>query len=146
MYLVYAILVLLACLGIRAAIYWYRGRERETDPIKLRMRQAAKLKRSKTVEIAPDKESPTWMQRSVAFARGKEEAALWHKDATITLVRDYAPVTLDDFHEVEEWIKKNPGNSEVDSATDERLYLRQIERFVVRNGHFAPLLEAEATD
>jgi hypothetical protein len=39
------------CVAIWAAIYWYRGRERKTDPIKLRMRQAAKLKWKQTAEI-----------------------------------------------------------------------------------------------
>jgi hypothetical protein len=73
MYLVYAILVLLAFLAICAAIYWYRGRERETDPIKLRMRQAAKLKWKQTAEITEDGQSAVWTKRSVRFVRGKEE-------------------------------------------------------------------------
>jgi hypothetical protein len=114
--------------------------------IKLRMREAAKLKWEKTIEVVPDEHSPTWTQRSTVFTRGKEEAILWRKDATITLVRDYAPPTFDDFVSLEEWIKKNPRDREVDDATGERLYLREIERFVIRNGHFRLLLEATATD
>ena len=85
-------------------------------------------------------------QRSVRFVRGKEEAVLWYKDSTITLVRDYAPPTFDDFIELEQWIKKNPSGSELDAVTGERLYLREIERFVIRHGHFLPLLEAATSD
>jgi hypothetical protein len=146
MYLVYAILVLLGCAVIWAAIRRYRGHERETDPIKLRMRQAAKMKWKQTAEITENGQGAAWTQRSVRFVRGKEEAVLWYKDATITLVRDYAPPTFDDFIELEQWIKRNPRDTEVDAATGERLYLREIERFVIRHGHLSPLLEATATD
>jgi len=146
MYLAYAILVLLACAAIWAVIRWYRIREREVDPIKSRMRQAAKLKWKKIAEVTQDGQGAAWTQRSVRFVRGKEEAVLWYKDATITLVRDYAPPTFEDFIELEQWIKKNPRDTEVDAATGERLYLREIEKFVTRHGHFSPLLEATATD
>lgn len=146
MYVAYAILVLLFGAAIWAAIRWYRSRERETDPIKLKMRQAAKLKWEQTAEVTEDGQGAAWTQRSVRFARGKEEAVLWHKDATITLVRDYAPPTFDDFIELEQWLKKNPRDAEADSATGEKLYLREIERFVIRHGHFEPLLGATATD
>jgi hypothetical protein len=145
MHLIYALLFLLAGAAIWGAIRWYRGHERETDPIKLRMRQAAKMKWEQTAEVEEDGQGAVWTQRSVRFLRGKEEAVLWYKDATVTLVRDYAPPTFDDFIELEQWIKKNPRDAEVDAATGERLYLREIERFVIRHGHFSPLLEATAT-
>ncbi len=124
----------------------YRNRRPETDPIKLLMKQAAKMKWKQTAEVREDGQGFAWTQRSVRFARGKEEAVLWYKDATITLVRDCAPPTFDDFIELEQWIKRNPRDTEVDTATGERLYQREIERFVIRHGHFLPLLEATATD
>ena len=76
------------------------------NPIKLRVQQAARLKWEKISEITEDGQDVVWSQRSVRFVRGKEEAILWHKDATVTLVRDYAPPTLDDFVELEQWYKK----------------------------------------
>ena len=145
MYLAYAILVLLS-IAIWVAIRWDRRRERGIDPIRSRVRQAAKLKWEQTAQVIEDGQSAPWTHRSVRFARGKEEAVLWHKDATITLVRDYAPPTFDDFVELEEWIKRNPRNAELDAAAGERSYLRDIERFVIRHGYFTPLLEATTTD
>lgn len=142
----YTIVALLALASIGGVLYWYGFSGRKTDAVMFRMKQAAKLKWKKVAEIKSDDHTPAWTQRSVVFARGKEEAVLWYKDATVTLVRDYAPSTFDDFIELEEWLIKNPRDSEVDAATGERLYLRQIERFVIRNGHFSSLLEATATD
>jgi hypothetical protein len=145
MYLV-IVFLLAAAAAIWAAIRWYRSRELETDPIKLRMRQAAKMKWRATATVPEDGHGAAWTQASVRFVRGKEEAVLWYKDATVTLVRDYAPPTFDDFVELDRWIKRNPRDAEVDTATGERLYLREIERFVTRHGHFSSLLETTATD
>jgi hypothetical protein len=146
MYLVIVFLLAAAAAAIWAAIRWYRSRELETDPIKSRMRQAAKMKWKETATVTEDGHGAAWTQGSVRFVRGKEEAVLWYKDATVTLVRDYAPPTFDDFVELEQWIKRNPRDAEVDAATGERLYLREIERFVIRHGHFSSLLETTATD
>jgi hypothetical protein len=141
MYLVYAIIIFVACITIWAAIRWYRRRERIADPIKVRMRQAAKMKWTETARVTEDGQGALWTQRSVRFVRGKEEAVLWYKDATVTLVRDYAPPTFDDFVELERWVQKSPRDAEADAATGERLYLREIERFVIRHGHFSTLVE-----
>ena len=59
----------------------------ESDPIELHMNQAAKLNWKKTAEIIKDGHVAPFTKRSVRFARGNEQAVLWHKDATITLVR-----------------------------------------------------------
>ena len=139
-------IALLACGVSWVAIRWYRGRERESDPYKSKIRQAAKLGWKQTAEVMEDGFGASWTQRSVRFVRGKEEAVLWYKDTTITLVRDYAPATFDDFIELEKWIKKNPRDAEIDTATGERLYLLETERFVTRHGHSMSFLEAQATD
>jgi hypothetical protein len=47
--------------------------------------------------------------------------------------------------ELENWLTKNPDVDDGD-ADPEILYLREIERFVIRHGHFMPLLEAKATN
>lgn len=146
MYMTYVILAFLACGAILAAIVWFRGRRRDTDPFESKIRQATKLKWKKTAEITKDGEGASWARRSVRFVRGKEEAVLWHKDATVILVRDHAPPTFDDFIELERWIESNPRDPDADTVTGEILYLRKIERFVTRAGYFEPLLEARATD
>ena len=146
MILMYVLLCLLAGFVAWGANHWYRSRKPETDPIKLLIKQAAKMKWVQTAEVREDGHGAAWTQRSVRFARGKEEAVLWPKSATITLVRNYASRMFDDFIELERWIKKNPRDPEVDIATGERLYLREIERFVIRHGHDFALLEATATD
>jgi len=110
------------------------------------MSQAAEFGWDKTREITEDGVVTAWAKRSAGFMRGKEEAVLWYKDATVTLVRDYAPPTFDDFIELDEWIKRNPRDLGADFATGEKLYLREIERFVTRQGYFEALLEATATD
>ena len=119
---------------------------RRTDLVDVLLRQAADLNWVQTATVKEDGYGAAWTKRSVRFARENEEAVVWYKDATITLVRDYAPPTFDDFVQVEKWIKENPRDNEVDTATGERLYLREIERFVIRHGHFESMLEAQATD
>jgi hypothetical protein len=146
MYLAYTIGFLLVCTAIWAAIHWYRSQKSETDPITLRMREAAKLKWKKTAEVKEDGYGAPWTQRSVRFARGKEEAVLWFKDATITLVRLNAPLDFDDFIELEEFIDKHPREHEVEDAIGERKYLREIELFVIRHGYRDDLMHIQATD
>jgi hypothetical protein len=114
------------------------------------MRQATIMKWKQTSEIEEDGQiRPWWMQRSVRFERGKELAVLWHKNATITLIR-YPTHPFDDFVELEKWIKENPRNRiedfVEDFATGEILYLQLIDRFVRIHGHFFDLLETEAKD
>jgi hypothetical protein len=143
---VHAIFVLLACVAIGAAIYWYRGHQRDTDPIKLRMRQAAKLKWKKAAEITEDGQGAEWTKRSVRFIRGKEETVLWHKDATITLVRPYVSLDFDDFIELEEFIANYPREPDLDDATGERKYFQEMELFFVRHGYRDDILHIQATD
>ncbi len=143
---VYAALLVLLIIAIFGVV-WYRKRNRGIDPIKLLLRQAAKLNWRKTAEIKEDGQGAAWAQRSIHFARGKEEAVLWLKNADITLIRDYAPPpNFEDFVELEQWIKENPRETDADHATGEKLYLRRLERFVTRQGYFSRLLEASATD
>lgn len=142
----YLLLLLLVGFIFWAAIRWYRTGERETDPIKLRIRQAAKLKWKQTAEIVEDGEGAAWTRRCVRFVRGKEEAVLWHKDATVTLVRLYVPLDFEDFIELEEFIAKHPREADLDEATGERKYLQEIELFVTRHGYRDDLMHIQATD
>src|ERR1035437_915927 len=146
MYLVYAIFVLLVCAAVLAAIHWYRSQISETDPIKLRIKQAAKMKWKKTAEVKEDGYGAPWTQRSVRFARDKEEAVLWYKDATITLVRLNVPFDFDDFIELEEFIVKHPREHDIDDAIGELKYLREIELFVIRHGYREDFIYIKATD
>lgn len=146
MYFLYAILILIACAATWAAIYWYRNQKLEADPIKLRMRQAARLRWKKTTEVTKDGEGAPWTKRSVRFIRGKEEAVLWHKGATITLVRLYVPIDFNDFIELEDFIVKHPREADLDEATGERRYLQEIELFFMRHGYRDDLARIQATD
>jgi hypothetical protein len=146
MYLAYAILVLLVCTAIWAAIHWYWSQKSETDLIKLRMKQAAKTKWKKTAEVKEDRQGAPWTQRSVHFARGKDEAVLWYKDATITLVRLNVPFDFDGFIELEEFIVKHPREHDIDDAIGELKYLREMELFVIRHGYRDDLMHIQATD
>lgn len=143
---VYAIVPPLASIVLWVAIRWYWGRRRETDPIKLRMRQAAKLNWKQTDEVTKDGDGAPWTKRSVLFLRGNEEAVLWHKDARITLVRLSLPFDFDDFIELEEFIAKHPREADLDEATGELRYLREIELFFVRHGYRDDLMRIRATD
>jgi hypothetical protein len=129
-----------------AALRWYRSRDSETDPVKLRMRQAARLRWRQASEIETDGQPTSWARRSVRFVRGKEEAVLWHKDATVTLVRLDAPIDFEDFVELEEFIAKHPRDPDLDNATGELKYLREIDLFVARHGYRDDLLHIQATD
>jgi hypothetical protein len=145
MHPIYAILVLLACGAILAVILWSRSR-REVSPFELRIRQARKFKWKKVAEIFKDGEGASWTKRSVRFIRGKEEAVLWHKDAKITLVRLHLPLDFDDFIELEEFIARHPREADLDGATDELKYLREMELFFVRHGYRDDLMHIQATD
>jgi hypothetical protein len=105
---------LVACLRLALSIRWHGSRQRESDPYKSRIRQAAKFGWKQTVEVPEDGFGAAWTQRSMRFVRGNEEAVLWHKDATITLVGVDAPLNFDDFVDVEKWIKANPIAAEAD--------------------------------
>src|SRR5262245_2474161 len=144
MYFAYAILVLLICAAILAVFYW--NQKPETDLIELQIKQAAKLKWKKTAEITKDGEGASWTKRSMRFARGKEEAVLWHKDATITLVRLHVPIDFDDFAELEDFIAKHPREANLDDATGELRYLQEMELFFVRHGYRDDMLHIQATD
>jgi hypothetical protein len=129
-----------------AAVRWYRHRNSETNPVKLRMREAVKFGWEQTAEIEADGQGAIWTRRSVRFVRGKEEAVLWHKDATVTLVRLYVPPDFEGFIELEEFIAKHPREADIDEATGERKYLQEIELFVTRHGYRDDLMHIQATD
>jgi hypothetical protein len=129
-----------------AAVRWYRRRAIEVDSVTARMKQAAKLKWQRASEIEADGQPTTWALRSVRFVRGKEEAVLWHKDATVTLVRLDAPIDFEDFIELEEFIANHPRNVDLDNATGELKFLREIELYVARHGYRDDLLHIQATD
>jgi len=118
----------------------------ETNPYKSKIEQAIKLKWKKTAEITNDGQAAPWTKRSMRFIRGKEEAVLWHKDATITLVRPHLPLDFDDFIELEEFIAKHPGEADLDEATGEIRYLREIELFFMRHGYRDDLWHIQAND
>ncbi len=122
------------------------GCQRETDPIKLRLRQAAKLNWKQAGEITKDGEGAPWMKRNMRFLRGEEEAVLWHKDATVTLVRLAVPFDFEDFIELEEFIAKHPREADLDDATGELRYLREIELAFVRYGYRDDIMRIRATD
>jgi hypothetical protein len=122
------------------------GIRRETDPFESKIRQALKLKWKKTAEVTKDREGAPFMKRSVRFIRGKEGAVLWHKDATITLVRLHLPVDFDDFIELEEFIAKHPREADLDDATGELRYLREMELFFVMHGYRDDIMHIQATD
>jgi hypothetical protein len=146
MNLLYSLLLLLLGLLIWAAVRWYRCRNSETDPVRLRMREAVKFGWEQTAEIEADGQGAVWTRRSVHFVRGKEEAILWHKDANVTLVRLYVPSDFEDFTEVEEFLTKHPREADLDDATGERKYLQEIELFVTRHGYRDDLTHIQATD
>lgn len=118
----------------------------ETDPVKSKVEQAIKLKWKKTAEITEDGEGAEWTKRSVHFVRGEEEAVLWHKDATVTLVRLHVSRDFDDFIELEEFIAKHPREPDLDDATGEQKYLQEMDLFFVRHGYRDDLLHIQATD
>jgi hypothetical protein len=142
-YLIFAV-ALFGALAV-AWYIWVKRKTKMTEPIEILVKQAAKLKWIQTGKVEKDGYGAAWTQRSIRFVRGKEEAVLWSKDATITLVRVHAPPTFESFLELENWLTKNPDVDDGD-ADPEILYLREIERFVIRHGHFMPLLEAKATN
>lgn len=142
----FILVALFVCSAIWLAIRRHRSSRRESDPYKSKIRQAAKFGWKQTAEVPEDGFGAVWTQSSMRFVRGNEEAVLWHKDATITLVRVDAPFNFDDFVEIEKWIKANPSAAEADTATEEELYIREIEKFVVRHGHYMSFLEARAFD
>ena len=129
-----------------AAVRWNRRPAIEVDPVTARMKQAAKLKWQQASEIEIDGQPTAWALRSVRFVRGKEEAVLWHKDATVTLVRLDVPIDFEDFIELEEFLAKHPRDPDLDDATGELKYLRQINLYVTRYGYRDALLEIQATD
>jgi len=61
-------------------------------------------------------------------------------------VRIHSPPTFESFDELEDWLAKNPDNNHDGRVTEELLYLREIEKFIIRAGHFDTLLEAQGTD
>jgi len=137
---------LFACSAVWLAICWHRSRQNGSDPYKSRIRQAAKFGWKQTAEVPEDGFGAAWAQRSIRFARNDEEAVLWHKDATITLLRVPAPFNFDDFVELEGWIKKNTRDVEIGDVTGEVLYFREIEKFVTMHGHHITFLETQITD
>ena len=104
------------------------------------------MKWKKTAEVKEDGYGAPWTQRSVRFARDKEEAVLWYKDATITLVRLNVPFDFDGFIELEEFIVKHPREHDIDDAIGELKYLREMELFVIRHGYRDDLMHIRATD
>jgi hypothetical protein len=50
---------------------------------------------------------------AAAFARGNEQAVLWHKDATITLVTFTSD--FDDFMKLKKFLAKHPRNADLRS-------------------------------
>jgi hypothetical protein len=118
----------------------------KTGPVEALVRQAVNMNWKQVHEIKKDDVSADSFAQamvSIRFERGNEEAVVWRKDATVTLVRVHAPPTFDSFEEIEHWLAENPENNDDNGVTEEALYLREIEKFIIRMGHFDTLLEAQ---
>lgn len=118
----------------------------ELDPYVKKIQQACQLGWQKTAEVPEDGFGAKWTRRSTRFARGEDEVVLWHEDLTVTLVRALAPITFDEFGELESWLRGNLKNDELHDGNEEVLYLREIERFSIRHGQYTSFLEARALD
>jgi hypothetical protein len=140
------LLLILAGLIAWLATRWYRRRPSPLDPMAALLNQAAQYKWSHSATVRESGEGRPWTTRSTRFTRRDEEAVIWYEDATITLVRNHAPPTFDDFAELEAWLRKNPRDSADDTTEPKILYMREIERFVIRHGHFMSLLEETSSD
>jgi hypothetical protein len=116
------------------------------ETVESKIRQAIKLKWKKTTEVTKDEAGLPFTRRCVRFARGKEEAVLWYKDAKVTLVRLNLPFKFDDFIELKKFIAEYPRNPDLDDVTGEVKYRREIELFFVRHGHQDDLMHIQATD
>jgi hypothetical protein len=85
------------------------------DLVEALVRQAITMNWKQVHEIKRDNvaaDSYAQAMVSLRFERGNEEAVVWRKDATVTLVRNYAPRTFDGFDELEQWLAKNPKNND----------------------------------
>lgn len=142
MYFWLAGIVLAAISGYALYFFWkVRG-----HPAQVLLRESANMGWVQTGIVNRDGDPVAWAKRSVRLARGSEEAVIWYKDATITLVRVHAPPTFNDFLELERWIGDNPNDEDNEETNAEIVYLREIEKYVTRMGYFDSLLEAHATD
>jgi len=141
-----ATLVLLACSAIWALIRRCGRGTLEPDQFKLKITQAARMRWRKASEVTHDGQGAAWAHRSVHFVRGEEETVLWHKDATITLLRDHGPLAFVDFIELEQWLRQSSRDPETDGMAGESAYLQEVERFVMRHGYYLRLREAAAAD
>lgn len=141
------LIAIFAVIGVFAAAlyFWRNKRTKPTDPIEILIKQAAKFRWKQVAKVDKDGVGAKWTQRSIRFERNKEEAIIWNKDATITLVRVHAPPTFESFLEMEDWIAKHPNDNDDDPNPD-IIYLREIEKFIIRHGHFEGLLGVSATD
>jgi hypothetical protein len=87
--------------------------------------------------------------RNVRLTRENEEAIIWHETGNVLLVRVHCPLTFDDFIELERWLTHEERSAEPEDeeeVDEERLYYREIEKYITRHGYFEPLLHTQATD
>ena len=103
------------------------------DPFQFKTKQAAKLKWKQSGAVSKDGEAAPFTKRCIRFVRGAEEAALWYKQANVTLARLNVPFGFGDFVELEEFLETHP--KETDDATDEVKYLCEMELFFIRHGY-----------
>ena len=120
--------------------------EGATHPAEVLVRQAATMNWQKEAVIERDGDPVAWAKRSVRFKRKDEEAVVWYEDATVTLVRVHVPPTFKNFVELERWLSEHPHTSDDEETNEEILYLREIEKYVIRMGYFEEMLETQATD
>jgi TPR repeat protein len=82
--------------------------------------------------------------------RDTEEAIIWHKTGNVLLVRLDCPITFDNFVELERWLAREEKRAEpeedAEEASEEILYYREIQKYVIRHGYFEPLVETQGTD
>jgi hypothetical protein len=117
-----------------------------THPADALVKQAISMGWQKESEIPKDGYPRPWAKRSVRLVRDDDEAVAWYQDATVTLIRR-APLSFDDFVELERWLATHEADDDDDEEVSPEIqYYRDIERFVVRQGHFEDMVAAEGTD
>jgi hypothetical protein len=139
-------LITLAAAASCAYALWSLWKSYTDDPVQVLLRQATRMNWVQTATVEKDGQGAVWTKRSIRLRRNDEEAVIWYKNATITLVRVPRPETFKTFVELEQSLAENQENNDDDETPHEKLYLCEIERFVIRHGYYQSLLEVQGTD
>lgn len=129
--------------GVICALALWALWKRHNHPAQVLARQAAGLNWVQVGTIRKDG------YRNARLMRDNEEAIIWHKSGNVLLVRLHCPITFDNFIELERWLAREEKSEEPEDAeevSEEKLYYREIEKFITRHGYFEPLIETQGTD